>query len=243
MPSATAVAGAFAMIAGNRTTRYAGVPERAMSGLKAPRDESARYGVACDATSRLLLSCDFLAAADGWRRPPLPSAASISSCRERFEVEAVRRPAVRRGADHASSCRQEMLPEPLGIEGIGLSEKHGRVLYPAIDNPAFGKLHEGGARRQHAADDRRAGARASGRAAAGNPRPAAADDPLFPLPRRRAAGLVARSRARPFRLTAVPRQRSGRPPAAAATVVAAIRQAGRAVRAEARLSAGGRQLS
>ena len=26
---------------------------------------------------------------------------------------------------------QEMLPEPLGIEGIGLSEKHGRVLYPA----------------------------------------------------------------------------------------------------------------
>ena len=34
----------------------------------------------------------------------------------------------------------EMLPEPLGIEGIGLTEKNGRVFYPAIDNPAFGKL-------------------------------------------------------------------------------------------------------
>ncbi len=35
---------------------------------------------------------------------------------------------------------QEMLPEPLGIEGIGLAEKHSRVLYPALDSPAFGKL-------------------------------------------------------------------------------------------------------
>jgi len=35
---------------------------------------------------------------------------------------------------------QEMLPEPLGIEGIGLAEKNGRVFYPAVDNPAFGKL-------------------------------------------------------------------------------------------------------
>ena len=35
---------------------------------------------------------------------------------------------------------QNMLPEPLGIEGIGLGEKHGRVLYPALDNPAFGKM-------------------------------------------------------------------------------------------------------
>ena len=35
---------------------------------------------------------------------------------------------------------QEMLPEPLGIEGISLAEKDGRVFYPAIDNPAFSKL-------------------------------------------------------------------------------------------------------
>jgi len=32
----------------------------------------------------------------------------------------------------------EMLPEPLGAEGIGLSEKDGRVFYPSIDSPAFG---------------------------------------------------------------------------------------------------------
>ena len=35
---------------------------------------------------------------------------------------------------------QEMLPEPLGIEGVGLAEKHSRALYPALDNPAFGKV-------------------------------------------------------------------------------------------------------
>ena len=35
---------------------------------------------------------------------------------------------------------QNSLPKPLGIEGIGLTEKNGRVLYPAIDNPAFGKV-------------------------------------------------------------------------------------------------------
>ena len=34
----------------------------------------------------------------------------------------------------------EMLPEPLGAEGIGLSEQNGRIFYPAIDSPAFGKL-------------------------------------------------------------------------------------------------------
>ncbi|MGD0901260.1 MAG: hypothetical protein ABR915_25810, partial [Thermoguttaceae bacterium] len=32
------------------------------------------------------------------------------------------------------------LPEPLGIEGLGLSEKNGRVLYPAIHNPAAAAL-------------------------------------------------------------------------------------------------------
>ncbi len=35
---------------------------------------------------------------------------------------------------------QTMLPEPLGIEGIGLSEKHGRALYPTFDQLAFGKV-------------------------------------------------------------------------------------------------------
>ena len=34
----------------------------------------------------------------------------------------------------------ERLPKPLGVEGIGLIERRGRVLYPAIDYPAFGKL-------------------------------------------------------------------------------------------------------
>ena len=35
---------------------------------------------------------------------------------------------------------QGMLPEPLGIEGIGIAERNGRVLYPALDSPAFGKV-------------------------------------------------------------------------------------------------------
>lgn len=33
-----------------------------------------------------------------------------------------------------------MIPNPLGIEGVGLSEKQGRALYPTLDNPAFGKV-------------------------------------------------------------------------------------------------------
>jgi hypothetical protein len=35
---------------------------------------------------------------------------------------------------------QDMLPDPLGAEGIGLTEQNGRALYPAIDNPAFGRV-------------------------------------------------------------------------------------------------------
>jgi hypothetical protein len=35
---------------------------------------------------------------------------------------------------------QTMLPEPLGIDGLGLSEQNGRALYPTLDNPAFGKV-------------------------------------------------------------------------------------------------------
>ncbi len=31
----------------------------------------------------------------------------------------------------------EMLPEPLGLEGVGLSEKSGRVFYPALRTPAL----------------------------------------------------------------------------------------------------------
>ena len=34
----------------------------------------------------------------------------------------------------------DMLPEPLGAEGIGLSERNGRIFYPAVDSPAFGKV-------------------------------------------------------------------------------------------------------
>ncbi len=34
----------------------------------------------------------------------------------------------------------EMMPQPLGVDGIGLTEKDGRVLYPAIDSPAAGKV-------------------------------------------------------------------------------------------------------
>jgi hypothetical protein len=33
-----------------------------------------------------------------------------------------------------------MLPEPLGVEGVGLGEKGGRAIYPALDNPALGKI-------------------------------------------------------------------------------------------------------
>ena len=101
-----------------------------------------------------------------------------------------RRPAVRRGADHLRPARR-MLPEPLGAEGIGLSEKNGRVFYPAIDSPAFGKLVKELLDSDTPLDLRRAGARRGGRAAARNPRPSAANHRLFPLPRRRAAASVA----------------------------------------------------
>ncbi|MEN6367203.1 MAG: hypothetical protein ABFC88_10345 [Thermoguttaceae bacterium] len=35
---------------------------------------------------------------------------------------------------------KDLLPEPLGIEGVGLSEADGRVLYPTFDHPAAGKV-------------------------------------------------------------------------------------------------------
>lgn len=37
----------------------------------------------------------------------------------------------------------ETLPGLLGVEGIGISDRNGRVLYPAINNPAFGKFLKG----------------------------------------------------------------------------------------------------
>lgn len=38
---------------------------------------------------------------------------------------------------------EEMLPAPLGVEGLGLAEKNSRTFYPAIDSPAVGRLLRG----------------------------------------------------------------------------------------------------
>ncbi len=35
---------------------------------------------------------------------------------------------------------EQMLPEPLGADGIGLSERNGRVFFPVIESPVFAKL-------------------------------------------------------------------------------------------------------
>ena len=134
---------------------------------------------------------------------------------------------------------QDMLPEPLGIEGIGLGEKHGRVLYPTLDNPAFGKmmkefldggtpLTSGGPVREEVGGMLRG---------------------ILDRPPRTTLYFLFRG-AEPLELSlearesiplsVVPRQQPRRTPAIAATVVAAIRQAGRPVPAEARLSARGR---
>ena len=60
--------------------------------------------------------------------------------RKGFEIEAFVQPGQPFGVGRISfELPQEMLPEPLGVEGIGISEKDGRVLYPAVDNPAFVK--------------------------------------------------------------------------------------------------------
>ena len=34
----------------------------------------------------------------------------------------------------------DRLPEPLGLDGVGVSERDGRVLYPALDNPIAAKV-------------------------------------------------------------------------------------------------------
>ncbi len=64
----------------------------------------------------------------------------IQRAASRPEAEAVVDPAQPFGVGRITfELPAEMLPEPLGLEGIGLSEKDGRVLYPALDNPAFAK--------------------------------------------------------------------------------------------------------
>lgn len=35
---------------------------------------------------------------------------------------------------------ETMLPQPLGAEGLALTERDGRVLYPVVETPAFGKI-------------------------------------------------------------------------------------------------------
>ena len=35
---------------------------------------------------------------------------------------------------------ESMLPQPFGVEGLALTERDNRVLYPTIDSPAFGKI-------------------------------------------------------------------------------------------------------
>ena len=40
----------------------------------------------------------------------------------------------------ALQASPDMLPEPLGMEGLGLSEKSGRVLYPALRAPALANV-------------------------------------------------------------------------------------------------------
>jgi len=55
---------------------------------------------------------------------------------ERFEVEAFAGQPFGVGRV-VVELPEAMLPEPLGIEGLGLRERDGRVLYPAIDSPEF----------------------------------------------------------------------------------------------------------
>ena len=82
----------------------------------------------------------------------------------------------------------EELPTPLGEDGLGLTEKDGRVLYPAMRNPMFGGLLREILGTAVSADHRRAGPRAGGRVASRLPGgPASSLDNVLPLSRRRAA--------------------------------------------------------
>ena len=66
-------------------------------------------------------------------------AASAAHAQGRVEVEAVAGEPFGVGRITFELPR-EMLPEPLGVEAIGLSEQQGRALYPVLNNPAFGKM-------------------------------------------------------------------------------------------------------
>ncbi len=46
-------------------------------------------------------------------------------------------------AEFTFELPQNMLPAPLGIEGVGLDERRGRTLYPTFDRPVFGKIVRG----------------------------------------------------------------------------------------------------
>ncbi len=136
---------------------------------------------------------------------------------------------------------QAALPEPLGVEGVGLTEKHGRIALSDDQQSGLRQNVEGNSRRQHAADIRRAGSTAHRRAAARHRRPAASRDAVFPLSRRRAARSDvgnANQRAAEGRAAAKCRRPSGD----AATMVGAIRQTLRPAGAQARLSAGDRNV-
>ncbi len=88
----------------------------------------------------LLFLATFLAV--GWAAAPAPAQLRLDfrPPAARPEVEAAFDPAQPFGVGRVTiELTPEMLPEPLGTEGIGISEKDGRVLYPALDNPAFAR--------------------------------------------------------------------------------------------------------
>ena len=81
----------------------------------------------------ILLACSLAAWPKGrWR--PRPSRASRSA-----------------SASITFNLPAEMLPEPLGLEGVGVSEKSGRVLLSGPAHPGPGKRPQGVPRRRQPA--------------------------------------------------------------------------------------------
>jgi len=68
--------------------------------------------------------------------------ANAGQAQGRFEAEAVAGQPFGVGRIIVDLSKN-MLPEPLGIEGLGLSERNGRAMYPTFDSPAVGKLLRG----------------------------------------------------------------------------------------------------
>ena len=135
----------------------------------------------------------------------------------------------------------EMLPEPLGLEGVGVSEKIGPRLLSGHAHAGPGKCPQGVSPRGQPADQRRTRAAGGGRHPAGNPQPSAAHDPLFPLSRQGALGAddpgpAVDPAGRPAA------EQSGRAPPLAAGLVARLCRPAAALAAEARLSSAGRNL-